>query len=178
MSLGPRDSSLIGPGPDWLDCGCLRVRRDRPFGVSVIGLNPELMVAEKLTLDFGHSIVTLEVIAAPRGDAMWPERRDALARQLRAQGIEVQVVMGRFGTEVKTVMPMVNHDGTTTIGSVCFLGVDGPRWMLQAGVSGAAAHDTWAREQVDEAIAEIVVHRGDEPMAPGEALPIRMPEEP
>lgn len=177
MTVGPRDSSLIGPDPSRLDLGSLRIRLGKGLEVRV-DLDEHTHEATAVSLYLGHSIVSLQAFAAPRGEDLWPGRRDEITARLAAQGIETSVVMGAFGTEIVTVMPSINYDGSSVVQSVRFLGVDGPRWFLQAVVSGDGALDGWAHEQVDATIADLVVHRGDTPMGPGEALPIVMPEEP
>ena len=176
MTPGPRDSSLIGPDPARLDLGCLRITLSKGLEVRV-DLDETSHEPTAVSLDLGHSVVSLQVFAAPRHEDMWPETRDGIVGQLGAQGIATQVVMGRFGTEIVTVMPSINYDGSPVVHSVRFLGVDGPRWFLRAVVSGDGALDGYAHDHVDESIADLVVHRGDLPMAPGEALPIVMPEE-
>lgn len=177
MIPGPRDSSLLGPDPERLDLGCLRIKLVK--GVEVrVDLDEESHVPTKVSLNLGHSVVTLEAFAAPRHEDMWPTERDGIAAKLEQQGITSNIVMGRFGTELVTVMPSINYDGSPIVHSVRFVGIDGPRWFLRAVVSGDGAIEGFAHEQVDEAIADLVVHRGDNPMAPGEALPITMPEEP
>lgn len=49
--------------------------------------------------------------------------------------------------------------------------------MLRAVYSGQAAVDPAARAVLDEVLAQVVVVRGSEPMAPRELLPLRMPRQ-
>ena len=60
---------------------------------------------------------------------------------------------------------------------VRFIGVDGPRWLVQAVLSGPAATDQALAEPFEEIFADIVVVRGDYPAPPRQPLEIRLPEE-
>ena len=68
-----------------------------------------------------------------------------------------------------------DYDGSNVVQSVRFLGIDGPRWFLRVVVSGDGAFSGDIAAQIDELIASFVVHRGDEPMADGEPLPVVLP---
>ena len=56
-----------------------------------------------------------------------------------------------------------------------FIGVDGPRWFLRGVISGEAAVDVAAAEQVEELFRSVVVVRGTAPMPPRDLIPLRMP---
>src|SRR5688572_20320131 len=56
-----------------------------------------------------------------------------------------------------------------------FLGVDGPRWFLRGMISGPAAEDAEAAQQLEAAFRQIVVARGTEPMPVREQLPLTLP---
>jgi Protein of unknown function (DUF3710). len=65
---------------------------------------------------------------------------------------------------------------------VRFVGVDGPRWFLRAVISGKAAvlDDDAAKaaaKMLEDVIRDIVVVRGDQPMAPKEPIELRLPPE-
>jgi hypothetical protein len=55
------------------------------------------------------------------------------------------------------------------------IGVDGPRWLLRGTVLGRAAVEPDAALPMEETLRNVVVVRGDEPMAVRESLPLRMP---
>jgi hypothetical protein len=44
-------------------------------------------------------------------------------------------------------------------------------------INGEAATDEISTQKLDELIADLVIDRGDEPMAPGARLPITYPEQ-
>ncbi len=85
-------------------------------------------------------------------------------------------VDGVFGTELK--LP-VNVKGGKTV-NTRIVGVDGPRWMLRGIFSGKAAIDPTARETeaLNKFFADIVVERGEEPLAPRDLIPMHPPVAP
>jgi hypothetical protein len=46
---------------------------------------------------------------------------------------------------------------------------------LRGTVSGAALNDPKASAEIDDVFRSVVVHRGDAPLPPGEALPLSVP---
>ena len=60
------------------------------------------------------------------------------------------------------------------------VGVDGPRWMLRGIFSGKAANDDGNSdtEALNKYFADIVVERGDEPLAPRDLIPMHPPVTP
>ncbi|GAA3081901.1 hypothetical protein GCM10010485_19970 [Streptosporangium carneum] len=58
-----------------------------------------------------------------------------------------------------------------------YIGVDGPRWFLRAVVSGRAEPSEEVTATLEGVVRDIVVVRGDEPMAPKEAIELRLPPE-
>jgi hypothetical protein len=55
------------------------------------------------------------------------------------------------------------------------LGVTGPRWLLRATFLGRPAVEPREDGELETALREVVVVRGGAPMAPGEPLPLVMP---
>ncbi len=58
-----------------------------------------------------------------------------------------------------------------------YIGVDGPRWFLRAVITGRAAVDPNAAAVLEGVVREVVVVRGDEPMAPREGIALQLPAE-
>ena len=60
------------------------------------------------------------------------------------------------------------------------VGVDGPRWMLRGIFSGKAATDPEGEEAkaLNQFFADIVVERGDNPLAPRDLIPMHPPVAP
>jgi hypothetical protein len=131
---------------------------------------------KSVSLHLDMSIVELQVFAAATNEDLWGDMRNAIAAGLREQDVDCQVVEGRFGTEVRAVMPTVDLDGNAHVQPVRFVGIRGSRWFLRGVISGTGAIATsQIPPEIDNVIAQIVVHRGSEPQAPGERLWLRSP---
>jgi hypothetical protein len=55
------------------------------------------------------------------------------------------------------------------------LGISGPRWLLRATLLGRPAVEAQEDGDVEAALRDVVVVRGNAPMAPGDPLPLNMP---
>jgi hypothetical protein len=170
----PVDSSAPDDGIERLDLGCIRIPVQQGIDVRV-EFDEQHMRPSNISIFLGHSIIALQAFAVARYEEKWPSVRDDIVRQLGLQGIESDVLLGQFGTEIHTVMPTIDYDGSNVVQSVRFLGIDGPRWFLRVVVSGDGALPGDVANQIDDLIATFVVHRGDEPMADGEPLPVILP---
>jgi hypothetical protein len=73
----------------------------------------------------------------------------------------------------------VGHDalGAHVSQILRFVGVDGPRWFLRGVFTGPAATDAAQAATLEEVLRGVVVVRGEEAMAPRDALPLRLPRE-
>lgn len=175
MDSGPHDSSTVPNDGTRLDLGALRIPSAPELEVRV-EFDQESISPMSVSMILPHSIISIQAFASPRNEDTWPDVRDDVVEELEKHGIETSVVLGRFGTEIHTVMPSQEFDGETIITPVRFIGVDGDRWFLRVVVSGAGAIDDESSNEVDELIADVVVHRGEVPMGPGEPLSIVLPE--
>lgn len=175
MTSGPFDSEQITDDSTRLDLGCVRICVRRGLEVRV-DLDPDNHRASSISIFLGHSIIALQIFAAPRHEDMWPNIRDGIVANLAKQGVTTDVVLGKFGTEIHATMPTVDYDATTIMQTVRFLGVDGPRWFIRAVVTGEGSMPGSKFDEVDTVIADLVIHRGTDAMAPGEHLPIVMPD--
>ena len=172
--MNPRDKSAVPNLEGFLDLGCLlipetinlEVRVDYATGT----LEPKLVI-----LELPHSSISVQAFAAARYEDHWPELRDEIVASLQAQGVEINVELGTFGTEIHSVMPTVDVSGASVIAPVRFLAVNGDRWFLRIVVSGDGAITGQRSREVDAVIASLVIHRGDDAMSPGAPLPIVLP---
>lgn len=123
------------------------------------------------TITFGTSSVEIEAFAAPKTAGLWDDvRQDLLEGNSQASEHE-----GVFGMEV--AMPVTLKDGKTVMTRI--VGVDGPRWMLRGVFSGAAAQEgTDDAEALNRFFADIVIERGEEPLAPRDLIPMHPPVTP
>jgi hypothetical protein len=78
-------------------------------------------------------------------------------------------------------MPTVDLDGSAHVQPVRFIGIRGTRWLMRIVVSGDgaltnSAETAAAVSEIDLLISQLVVARGEEPLAPGERLWLRSPD--
>jgi Protein of unknown function (DUF3710) len=153
-----------------LDLGALRI----PVlaGVEVrVDVSPEGQVAAA-TLTYGGSEMQVGVFAAPRTDGIWDDVRKEIRGSIASQGGTAQDERGRFGMELTARVPA--QGGYQT---VRFVGVDGPRWFLRALFTGQGATDPARAAALEDALRNIVVVRGSDPMPVRDPLPLQLPRE-
>lgn len=123
----------------------------------------------------GDTALQVQPFAAPRSSGIWDEVRAEIASGMREQGGVVEEAAGRFGVELRVILPVQAPDGQQAFQPLRFLGVDGPRWFLRGVLSGRGAVEPEAGAPLEEVFANVVVVRGDDPMAPRDPLPLRLP---
>lgn len=165
------DDENVPDYDDYLDLGSyylpfmqhieLRIKANRGTG-AILGS----------TISYGKSSLEIEAFAAPKTMGLWDDvRADLLEGNAQASERE-----GDFGTEL--ILPVAVKGGKTVVTRI--VGVDGPRWMLRGIFSGVAATDPEAEETkaLDGFFADIVVDRGEEPLAPRDLIPMHPPVAP
>lgn len=124
------------------------------------------------TITYGSSSVEIEAFAAPKTLGLWNDvRADLIEANKDAKEVE-----GVFGTEL--ALPVTVKGGRKVLTRI--VGVDGPRWMLRGIFSGKAATDPEGEEAkaLNQFFADIVVERGDNPLAPRDLIPMHPPVAP
>lgn len=124
------------------------------------------------TITYGSSSVEIEAFAAPKTLGLWDDvRADLIEANKDAKEVE-----GVFGTEL--ALPVIVKGGRKVLTRI--VGVDGPRWMLRGIFSGKAATDPEGEEAkaLNQFFADIVVERGDDPLAPRDLIPMHPPVAP
>ena len=124
------------------------------------------------TITYGSSSVEIEAFAAPKTLGLWNDvRADLIEANKDAKELE-----GVFGTEL--ALPVTVKGGRKVLTRI--VGVDGPRWMLRGIFSGKAATDPEGEEAkaLNQFFADIVVERGDNPLAPRDLIPMHPPVAP
>jgi hypothetical protein len=119
----------------------------------------------------------VQAFAAPKTRGVWDAIRDEIADNLISGGGTAEEKLGPLGIELHTRMPARGADGRTTYAPARFIGVDGPRWFLRAVLSGNAALEEEAGDQMVEFLRRTVITRGGEPRAPREMLPLQIPQD-
>ena len=128
-----------------------------------------------VTLVLGEAALQLQPFAAPRSEGIWDEVRTEIRASITQQGGTVDEVDGPLGSELRTRVPARAADGTQTVQPARFVGVDGPRWFLRGVITGQAAVDPSTDAELVALFRDVVVVRGDDPMAPRDLIPLRLP---
>ena len=156
-----------------LDLGALRVPGVEGMELRLdVDENGEQVIA--VTVVHEESAVQLMAFAAPRTEGIWSEVRGEIKGNLASTG-PVDEVDTEFGRELLATITVVGPQGTPVVQPVRFVGVDGPRWFVRGLFSGAAARDRAAAAPLEAVLRATVVVRGTDPMAPGDALTLRVP---
>lgn len=164
---GPWDS-LDSDAPDtdeYLDIGALML----PFlKGSELRLKANSQTGDVLgaTITYGSSSLELEPFAAPKSLGLWDEvRADLLKANPSCKEVD-----GVFGKELTLPVKVKGKNMLTRV-----VGIDGPRWMLRGIFSGPAAKGGKEKDVLDGYLADLVVVRGDEPLAPRDLVPMHAP---
>lgn len=167
--VGPLDDSEAPVRP-YIDLGGLKI-------VPREGMQMRLEVEERtkrvvaVTLIVGDSTVQLQPFAAPRSEGIWHSVRGVLLGQLQKQGAKVEEVDGDLGPELRAAIPA----GDAGMRMVRILGIDGPRWMLQAMIAGKGARNEADYATMVDVLRATVVVRGQQPMPPRDLIPLKAP---
>ncbi|MBA3527823.1 MAG: DUF3710 domain-containing protein [Propionibacteriaceae bacterium] len=127
----------------------------------------------------GNSALELGAYAAPRSGGLWSELRDDMIASATEAGGSASLVEGPFGVELRRLLPVTTPEGEEGNQPSRMWVAEGPRWLLRGIVYGQAALEEGLDSPVAEmltAFRQVVVRRGDEAMAPGDLLPLSMPE--
>ncbi len=156
-----------------LDLGGLQV--PVPAGTEVrVDVSPEGEVVAA-TLVQGESALQLNAFAAPRSEGIWAEVRQEIREALVGGGGHAEEADGPFGPELRSAVPTEVPGQGVVLAPARFLGVDGPRWFLRGLVTGPAALDHALGAGLEQAMRDVVVVRGSDPMAVRDALPLVLP---
>ncbi len=125
------------------------------------------------------SALELGAYAAPRSGGLWAELRDEISESAVGDGGTASLAAGPFGIELRRLLPVTAPDGEQGYQPSRMWVAEGPRWLLRGIVYGQAAVEDDPESPVVadvlDAFRQVVVRRGDEAMAPGDLLPLRMP---
>ena len=172
---GPYDSfNVPDDGIERLDFGSLQVP-------GVDGMNVNLEVDEQtqnvvaITVVIGEGGVQLQPFAAPRSGGFWPEVLEEIRAGIGSSGGLVDEVQGPFGPELHASVAAVDPEGKPLMQPVRFVGAEGPRWLLRGVMLGVAAAGGRDAEVFEDVMRGCVVVRGNQPMAPGDMLPLQLP---
>jgi len=170
-TIGPYDSNDAPKGSDRLDLGSLLVPMVE--GVSMrFEADAEGQIAQ-LWLMKGDTALQLSACAAPRNEGLWDEMRDEIRASLARDGVKVTEVDGVYGPELRA---RVGAGGSST--ELRVVGIDGPRWLVQAVYQGPGAVDPERlAPALVAALTGLVVNRGAQAMPVREGLPLQLPKD-
>jgi hypothetical protein len=155
-----------------VDLGALRVPVGPGMDVRLDVNDVQQVIGVTLAGSDGH--MQLGVFAAPRNEGIWDEVRGEIAASIDGQkGTPKERPDGPFGTEVHGMLPGDNKARVP----VRFVGVDGPRWFLRAMMVGAIAQDRSKAARFEEALRNVVVVRGNDPLPVRDPVPLQLPKE-
>ncbi len=160
--------------PDLVDLGGLLVR-GRP------GLEMRLQVDERdqtvvaVLLVSQEGAVELRAFAAPRNESIWDDVRREIGAEATRRGGTATEAQGEFGAELRLAVPVQTADGQHGTQYSRVVGVSAPRWLLRGTFLGRPAEETDPNGELESAFREVVVRRGEGPMAPRSPIPLQMP---
>lgn len=176
---GPWDAdevALTEGDPSKIDLGSLIITPRE-------GLELQLQVDEQrghvvaVVLAGAEGAVELRPFAAPRNGDIWDDVRAQIAAEVTRRGGTATEAVGPWGPELRVVLTMTTQDGQTGQQPSRVFGIPGPRWLLRATLFGKPALEPDDDGVVEQALHDVIVRRGSEPHAPGEALPLSIPPE-
>ncbi|MET9311485.1 DUF3710 domain-containing protein [Kribbella sp. NPDC003505] len=175
---GPYDSSEVDAADleaeDRIDLGALVVT-GRPGMELGLQVDEQSGVVQAVLLMLDDSALELRAFAAPKTTGIWNEVRQEIAAEAARMGGTATETDGPFGTELVLVVPVEDPEGQVFSQTSRVIGVDGPRWLLRGTVLGRAAVEPDAAEPMEATLRNVVVVRGNEPMAVRESLPLQLP---
>ncbi len=149
----------------YLDLGALKIPQRQDTAVR-LGISEDKTRILAVTLTHAGSSMQLTLLAASRDQPIWDEIRASLDKGESPKQIET-----KFGKGIAVDLGLPNGNIVPTR----IMGIDGPRWMLRVIVTGDAAKGGQAGEFFDDLLSDVVVDRGDTPLAPKEIVPLTAP---
>lgn len=173
---GPVDVGEVDPGTSYVDLGSLLIAPSE-------GLDLRLQVDEQsgavmtVLLVGQEGVLEMRAFASSRGGDLWTEARREIAADTTRRGGTATEREGSFGPELFCEVPVTGPDGESLVQPSRIIGHTGPRWFLRATLAGRPAQDPEHAAPFEAALRATAVRRGNDAMAPGEALPLRLPPE-
>lgn len=174
---GPYDVSQVeGDGIERADLGSVLVPAiaDRELRLQVDEKSGQVRAVMLAGQD---GACEFQAFAAPRNGDLWADVRPQIAQDMVRRGGQATEREGRWGTELVCEMPVQRPDGSTATQPSRIIGINGDRWMLRASFLGRPALEPDATADWEDALAQVVVRRGEQAMPVGEPLPVKLPDD-
>lgn len=176
-AAGPFDVSQVeGDGIERADLGSVLVPAiaDRELRLQVDEASGQV---RSVMLAGSDGACEFQAFAAPRHGDLWAEVRPQIAEDMARRGGQTTEREGRWGTELVCQMPVKRPDGTEATQPSRIIGINGERWMLRASFLGRPALDPDNTSEWEDALAQVVVRRGEQAMPVGEPLVVTLPDD-
>jgi hypothetical protein len=172
---GPWDvDDLPDDGVERIDLGSLLVPPAEGTEVR-LQVDEQTGQVQSVMLAGEDGALELRAFAAPRNGDLWSEVRPQISADVAQHGGTATERNGRWGIELVCNMQVVMPDGTQGIQPSRIVGVNGARWLLRGTFLGRPAVETDDAQAWEDALASVVVRRGDHAMPVGDALPLVLP---
>ena len=136
-----------------------------------VELDQETNVPMAITLVHGEGAVQVRAFAGPKSGGGWDEVRSDLRAQISGDGGTVDESVGAFGPQIAAAVTGQDEQGNNVVQPIRFIGVDGPRWLLQGVLFGEGA-DPQSAGALEAIFRSLVVVRGDTAMPVGQVLAV------
>lgn len=174
---GPYDSGAVPVSSvSRVDLGSMQVAGFTSMNITLES-DPSQTRIVSIVASFEDAALRIQPLAAPRSGGFWEEMRPQIIESIKSAGGDIDEVQGRFGTELIAAVPAALPDGQQVRQPLRLIGIEGPRWLLHGVFMGSAVEDQSKAELFEDVFTQVVVLRGEQPMAPGEVLPIKIPPE-
>jgi hypothetical protein len=168
-AVGPYDVSDAPSNVQRIDLGSLQLL---PVdGAEVRVQADQDGVVQQVALIHRGSALQLNAFAAPRTSGIWDEVRAEIRASL-ANAQTVRELPGAYGIELHARVR--TPDGPIDLR---FIGIDGPRWMVQALLQTRVGADPAEAGPLLTSLEGLVVDRGNQAMPVREPLPLRLPRD-
>lgn len=173
---GPVDAADLDPDATYIDLGSLLIRP--PDGLDLrLQVDEESGTVLAVLLVGEEGLVEMRAFASSRGGDLWEEARRDIAADAEQRGGTATEQEGPFGTELLCNIPVTGPNGEQLVQPSRVIGCTGPRWFVRGTIAGRPALEPDHAGPFEDALRTLAVRRGNEAMAPGEALPLRLPPE-
>jgi len=160
--------------PQYVDLGGLVVRGRAGLELR-LQVDEQTQTVASVLLAGPQSGLELRAFAAPRHDGLWDDVRTDIAAEAANRGGTATELEGEWGTELKVVVPVRTADGRKASQASRIVGIDGPRWLLRGTFLGRSATEQDPDGELAAAFRDVIVVRGEGPMAPRAMLALAMP---
>lgn len=174
---GPWDveEADVAGDASYVDLGGLIVKGRPGFEVQ-IPPDPKTGRPAAVVLFSEEAALELRAFASKRSGGLWEDVRSDIAGEATRLKGECEVHDGRHGPELRLRVPTKTTEGADAVQPSRIVGVEGPRWFLRGTFYGKAAVEPDDDGVLESAFRDVVVRRGDGPMAPREVLEITIPD--